>query len=373
MSIKFISDKSTLLSVIQPALHASSTKTTLPVLEGLLFKLEGNDLTVCGYDLEKGIRTSTQVYGASDGSVVLNAQKISGIIKNFSDGEIRFECDEKFIVNIIGGMSDFSIHGIDGEAFPALPELTGDRSFSLDSGRLRDIIHSTSHAVAQTDARPILTGEYFEVSGNSLTVVAADNYRLAICEESGMVSGEAEHKFIVPGKTLGDLVKLIDGDEHPVGIELTRKYIIFNYNGITLFSRILEGEYLDYKKVIPSPGKTFVKINRRDFIECVERASLLVDEKMKTPLRCRFSGGLLNIRCSTQYGKVNDNINIELTGQDIEIGFNNRYLLDALRASKDEFIILTMFSPLMSMTITPVEEKEDSKYLFLVLPMRLKD
>ena len=374
MAIKFISNKATLLSLIIPALAATSTKSTLPALEGLLFSLEENILTVCGYDLEKGVKTSSPVYPNEDGAVILNAQKISAIIRNFPDCEIRFEADEKNIVRISGAMSDFSIHGLAAEAFPNLPELGGDKSFTISQSLLKDIISCTHFAVAQTDARPILTGELFKIEGKKLTVVALDNYRLALREEENAVFGNKnDYSFVVPGKTLTEFSKLLFDIEEMVVIEFTNKYIIFKIKDIIFFSRLLEGEYLDYNRAIPKQNKTFVKLNTSDFINSASRASLLVDEKLKTPLKCNFNGNILDISCSTQYGKVNDNIKIEKEGEDIEIGFNSRYLLDALHSCHDEFINIAMSTPLMSMVITPVKKKENSSYTYLVLPCRLKD
>ncbi|NLN54994.1 MAG: DNA polymerase III subunit beta [Clostridiales bacterium] len=371
MALKFTSDKATLSSVIQPALYATSNKSTLPALEGLLFKLEGNVLTVSGYDLEKGIQTSAVVYGREDGAVVLNSAKISGIIKNFPECDITFEGDEKNLVIIKGGESEFAIHGIDASVFPAMPELKGENKMKIKGGIIKDLIYSTGHAVASADSRPLLSGVLFSLENGNLTVVSTDNFRLALREIRNCVEAESQNYiFIVPGKALNDLAKLITDNDEDVYIEFTRKYVIFRSVDIILFSRLLEGEFLDYKRVIPKTGKTSVKINRLAFIESVERASLIVDEKMRTALRFKFSGQMLNISCETQYGRVNENIGIELTGDDIEIGFNNRYILDALRASRDDEVMLTMSSPLMSMTITPVKDEENSSYVYLVLPMR---
>lgn len=374
MPIKFTSDKSTLLSLISPAMYATSNKSTLPALEGLLFTLKGDELSVCGYDQEKGIKTNSVVHGREDGMIILNSAKISGIIKNLPECTITFDCNDKNIVTIVGADSNFAIHGIDSTAFPTIPELHGENNTKIKATVLRDIINSTCHAIATTDSRPVFMGEQFKVENGDLTVVAADYCRMAIKKVKGCVKSEKDnYSFIVPGKALNDLVRLTSDDEDEIEIEFTRKHVIFKCENMILFSRLLEGDFLDYKTVIPSPGKTFVKINRTAFIESVERASLIIDEKMRTPLHFLFTKGNLEIFCSTQYGKVNDNVRIELEGDDIEIGFNNRYVLDALRACKDEEINLTLFTPLMSMIITPVEKSDDNDYLYLVLPLRLKD
>lgn len=373
MALRFTSDRKTLLSAIMPALAASSNKSTLPALEGLLFELNGNELSVCGYDLEKGVKTVTTVFGEGDGAVILNAQKISAIVRNFPDCDITFEINEKKTVTICGGMSEFSVHALSAEAFPNLPELSGDKSFRINAGLLKEIIASTYFAVAQTDARPILTGEYFEISGEKLTVVALDNHRLAMREETGaIVSGTStEMSFIVPGKSIYEFSKLLSDVNETVVVELTGKHIIMKVGSTVFFSRLIEGEFFDYRKAIPNQNKIFVKVDTGLFIDSVERVSLLIDDNLITPLRCSFKDGNLNVSCSTQYGKVNDNIPVSKEGEDIEIGFNNRYLLDALRACKDELIVASLSSPLMSMVITPAVEKEGSKYLYLVLPMRL--
>lgn len=369
--LRFTSDRKTLLGVVMPALSAASGRSTLPALEGLLFEVKGNDLSVCGYDQEKGVKTSTQVIGEGDGAVILNAQKIAAIIRNFPDCDICFESNEKNIVKITGAMSEFSVHGLAAEAFPNLPELSGEKTFRINAGLLKEMISSTYFAVAQTDARPILTGEFFKIEGNTLTVVALDNYRMALREESSAVACTEDMSFIVPGKSIYEFSKLLTDSEETVVTELTGKHIIMKVGSIIFFSRLIEGEFLDYRKVIPTQNKIFAKIDTASFIESVERASLLIDDKMITPVKCTFEGDVLNISCSTQYGKVNDNIRISKEGEDIEIGFNNRYLLDALRACKEDLILASLSSGIMAMVITPAVKKEGSNFTYLVLPMRL--
>ncbi len=372
--MKFVSDKKTLLSLILPAASAASNKSTLPALEGLLFTLKDEVLTVCGYDLEKGVRTTGTVVSIENGAVIINAQKITSIIRNFPDCDICIESDDRNMVRISGGMSDFTIHGVTAEAFPNLPQLGGENHFLISRPLMKDIINSTVFAVAQSEARPILTGELFMIENRTLTCVALDNFRLAMREEKNCIfENDNRFSFVVPGKALTDLAKLLDDSEDPLRVEFTAKYIIFKLDDVVFFSRLLEGEYLDYKRALPTQNRIFATIDRADFIESAERASLLVDEKLRTPLKCRFEDNSLNISCNTQYGKVNDNIRIKKEGDDIEIGFNNRYLLDALRACKDDKIIASMSTPLMSMIIEPAEKDPDSNYIYLVLPCKLKD
>ena len=372
--MKFISDKKNLLSLILPAATASSNKHTLPALEGLLFTLKGDELTVCGYDLERGVRTFGKVIPGVDGSVIINAQKITSIIKSFPDCDICIESDSRNVVNISGGMTNINIHGVTPEAFPSLPSLGGENAFNISRALMKDIINSTVFAVAQNESRPILTGELFMIADRTLTVVALDNYRLALRTEKNCIfNNDNNFSFVVPGKALSDLARIIDPTDEPLTVEFTAKYIIFKLDDTVFFSRLLEGEYLDYKRALPTNNRIFATVDRLDFIECAERASLLVDEKLHTPLRCRFEDNNLNISCATQLGSADDNINIKKTGDDIEIGFNNKYLLEALRACKDEKIKVSMSSPLMSMIIEPEEPDENSGYTYLVLPVKLRD
>ena len=234
--MKFVSDKKTLLSLIIPAASAASNKSTLPALEGILFKLEGETLTVCGYDLEKGVRTLGSVMPMEEGAVIINAQKITSIIKNFPDCDICIESDDRNMVRITGGMSDFTIHGVTAEAFPNLPDLGGNNAFNIDRALMKDIINSTVFAVAQSEARPILTGELFMIENRTLTVVALDNFRLAIREEKNCVfDNDNRFSFVVPGRALTDLAKLLDDSDEPLRVEFTAKYIIFKLGDIVFF------------------------------------------------------------------------------------------------------------------------------------------
>ena len=374
MAISFVSDKKTLLGLIQPALSATSNRSTLPALEGLLFRLSDNLLTVCGYDLEKGVRTIGTVQPIEEGAVILNAQKVAAIIKIFPDADITFKADEKNMVELSCGPSKFAIHGLTAEAFPNMPELGGDNGFCISQSLMKEIIGSTCFAVSQLDTRPILTGEFFHIENRSITAVALDNYRLALREEKCCIfDNENTFSFVVPGKSLMELQRLLGDSEEMLRVEFTAKYVIFKVGDTVLFSRLLEGEYLDYKRAIPAQNKIFVRLDRNLFEESVERASLMVDEKLKTALRCKFVNNELQINCTTQMGKVNDFLPIKKEGDDLEIGFNNRYLLDALRACKDDELKISLSTPFMSMIIEPAKPSESGSYLYLVLPVKLKD
>ena len=372
MAIKFRAEKKILTEILIPAAAATSNKHTLAQLEGILLVLQGNTLAACGYDLEKGIRTEGEVIGVTDGSVIISASTFLAVIRSMPDGDITVTADDSNTVKIESGMSKFTLHGLSGDTYPNLPELAGDKGFTVKSSVLKKIINATYFAVAKTEARPILMGEYFRIKNGELTVVALDNFRLALRREKDAVVGETNLSFVVPGKSLYDFSRfLTDGDE-TVKVEITAKHIIMSIGNITFFSRLLEGEYADYDRAIPKSNKTFVRVMTAELVSAVERATLIIDPKIKTPLKCLFTDGTLNITCTTQAGTINENINIDKEGADIEIGFNNQYLLDALRACGEESIKASLSTPLMSMILTDGSENfDDSSFLYLVLPYRL--
>lgn len=376
MGISFLSNKKTLLDLIQPALTAASSKSTLPALEGLLFQLEENQpiLTVCGYDLEKGVKTSGTVIPKQPGAVILKAQKIASLIRMLPDCDITFEADDRNTVRISAGPNDFTLHGLTAEAFPSIPELGGENAFCISQSLMKEMINSTCFAVSQEDSRPILKGEFFHIENRSITVVALDNCRLAMREEKECVfDNESSFSFVVPGKSLTELSRLLRDTDDMLRVEFTAKYVIFKMDDIILFSRLMEGEYMDYKRAISAQNKIFVKINRQDFEDAVARAALMIDEKNKMPLSCRFEGDTLQVAGAAHDGNGNVMVKIEKEGEDLKIGFNHRYLLDALRASHDEEIRVSLSSAFGSMMIGPVTASDTGSYLYLVLPVKLRD
>ena len=372
MAIKFKTDKQNLLSLILPAASLASSKSTLPALEGILLSLDGNTLSICGYDLEKGVQCKGEVFSSEDGEIIVNAQKIAAIVKSMPEGEISFECKSKDIVEIKGNMSDFSIQGLSANAYPNLPSFGGKKSFSIEKETVKNLIQKTYFAVSQNDARPILMGEYIELEENEIKIVSLDNFRLALrTKKSKLSSTEEKINFVVPGKSLIEFSKLIEDNDDPVKIEVSEKHIVMSFDNKVFFSRLLEGEFIDYERALPKANKISVKINKEDLISSVERAALIVDEKLRTPIRCNFSGNDLIISCSTSHGSVNEVIAIEKEGPDIEIGFNYRYLLDALRNADDDILTLGMSTPNLSMVISG-ESEEKGSYTYLVLPCHLK-
>lgn len=369
--MKIKADKKVLLDAVLPTLAALSNKALIPALECIYVKAENSTLTVTGYDLAKGVITETNVMIEEEGAILLNAQKFSSIIRTLPDGMIEISVDKDMKVTIISGRIKFEIIGIPTEGYPSIPELNGDRKFEIPKGILKKLCQQLLFSVSLDDKRPVLTGIYFEIDSDKLSAVSCDGFRLSIRNEK--VVSEETMKFIVPGKTLSDLVKLLDDSDTTISVELTNKHIIMHFDNLFFFSRLIEGDYIDYMRTIPKDSEIEVKVRLEDLIRSLERAGLVIDERVKSPVKIEVVPDGLILSCDSVNGKVRDEIKAEVKGTPLEIGFNNKYLLEALRAadiSSDEEIIMKLRSPLVGMSITSPEHND---YFYLVLPVRLKE
>jgi len=258
------------------------------------------------------------------------------------------------------------------EEYPEIPVISEEKSFRIPADTLRSMISQTLFAVSQDAATPVLTGTLFELKGGTLYLVSVDGCRLALRKEP--VNCSESFKFVAPGKTLSELLKLIgkfSGEEdEEVLVKLGSKHLVFECGGYTVLSRLLEGEFIDYNTAIPKEKKTRIVLSAREFAESINRASIIISEKIKNPVKARFEEGKVSISCETSVGKVNDSIPVKLEGDPVRIGFNNKYMTDALKASEEDEIAMeinTAFSPIKLLPL------EGDSFVFLVMPMRLKD
>ncbi len=372
MGVKFRAEKEDLLKLISPAATGATNKSTLPALEGILFRLEGDELTLCGYDLERGVYVTGMVIGENDGAVILNAQKITSIIKALPDGEILFTGDEKNSVTVKCGLSEYVMHGSSADMYPNLPNFEGDVAFDIKGGVIKRIVSGTHFAISQVDKRPVLMGELFRINGSTVSVTALDNFRIAIWSEDNAIENcDGDMEFIIPGKSLFEFSRHITDPNEMVHVEKTMKHIIFSFENIIFFSRLTEGPYLAYERQIREESKIKVKVNKQDLIESVERVSLFVDEKNKTPIQCTFTSNMLNIFCFNELGRVNESVIVDKDGPDLEIWFNYKFILEALRACCEDEIVLELNSEIHAVQIQNSKENE-KRFLHLILPMKIK-
>ncbi|MGI5894615.1 MAG: DNA polymerase III subunit beta [Candidatus Merdivicinus sp.] len=368
--MKFICDKTILCEAVNNVSPAVSAKSTLMALECILLRCRNGQLSVIGYNLELGITKQLTVQSSENGDIILNARLFGEIINRMPNTELTISTDDKLLTIIKGGGVHFTILGMSADEYPEIPVVSEEHSFRLPAETLRSMISQTLYAVSQDTSTPVLTGTLFEKKGENLYLVSVDGCRLALRKEP--VDGAEDFRFVVPGKTLSELLKLTartDGEE-AVQVKVGTKHILFECGGYTVISRLLEGEFIDYRAAIPKEYKTRLTISARMFLESINRASIIISEKIKNPVKAVFENGEALISCETAMGKVSDSIPVQLEGEPVRIGFNNKYMTDALKASElDELVIEinTAFSPIKLLP------QEGDHFVFLVMPMRLKD
>ena len=317
--------------------------------------------------MELGITTVIPAFVMEPGKAVLSAKLFSDIVRRTPAETVTVSVDEKNMATLESGYSRFSIIGIPAEEFPELPKLSDSTQISLPGALLKSMIRQTLFAIAESDAKPIHQGSLFSLENGILDVVSVDGYRLAVRREP--VDFSEDLSFVVHGKTLSELLKLIKDSEEPVEISAGRRHILFKIDNYTVISSLLEGEFLNYKAAIPPESQTEVVLKTREAIDSVERVSLLITDRLKSPIRCLFDNNEVKLNCTTSMGRASDQLDVEMTGQSVEIGFNNRYLLEALRNTECDEVKVQLGGPLSPMKVVP---KEGDSFLFLVLPVRLK-
>lgn len=365
--MKILCERSVLSEAVQNVSRAVSAKSTIPALEGILLKAQNDALTLTGYDLELGISTTIQAKVEQPGAIVLSAKIFADIIRRMPSERVSISVDEKLLTEIDGEVTHFTILGMDPADYPEYPSVEDTTEFKLSDELLKSMIDQTLFAIAVSDAKPVHTGSLFDLSDKTLHVVSVDGYRLAMRTEP--INTEETLSFIVPGKTLSEVSKLLAASEEEVSLMVAKKHIIFDIHGYQVVSRLLEGEFLDYKAAIPQNSQTTVAISTREFIDSIERTSLIISDRLKSPLRVNFDDNLIKMSCTTPIGKSYDELCCKVQGDAVEMGFNNKYLLDALRAACCDEVKLIINGPLSPMKVVPTGSDE---FLFLVLPVRLK-
>lgn len=367
--MKFSCEKALLQAAISTTSRAVSPKSSIPALEGILLQADST-LRLTGYNLETGIRTTVPADIQSGGTLVLGARLFGEIIRKLPDDMVTISA-EHYMVNIKCGMSEFNILGTDPEEFPELPTVEYQNSFLIQQQSLRSMISQTLFAVSDNESRPIHTGSLFEVEGQELTIVSVDGYRLALRRESiESREGAESFSFVVPGAALGEVEKICSDTEQTAAVTQGARHIMFKVGDTMLVSRRLEGEFLAYRQAIPRNNAIKVEGDARTLLSSIDRVSLIISDKLKSPLRCVFGDNILDINTKTAIGDAADQCPLEGDGGGLEIGFNNKYLMDALKAAPADRVRLELSSGVSPCVILPAEGEE--KFLYMVLPVRLK-
>lgn len=368
--MKFSCNTRKLSDACNNVMRAVSAKVTIPTVEGILMECGSDTLSLTGYDFEFGINTTLNATVAEPGAIVINAKIICDIIRNISAQTITVEANGTS-VSISAGAAQYNINGIDANEYPELPSVSGGFPLFINQSVLQKMVTQTVFAVADNErAKPVHTGLKFEVTLNQLRLVGVDGYRLAIRTETIHYDGE-EVTFIVPKKTIRELIKLIgDDSDKDISISVGKRHIVFEIEEYSIISRLLDGEFLDYNAAIPKTCTTTALVNTGDAIECIDRTVPVIENSSKNPIRCLFDKDEMRVSTVSALGRMVDYTHANVSGDRVEIGFNSRYLLDALNASDTDQIKIELNGPVSPVKILPLTGED---FLFLVLPMRLKN
>ncbi|MBQ2739705.1 MAG: DNA polymerase III subunit beta [Oscillibacter sp.] len=367
--MKFSCEKVLLQSAISVAGRAVAPKSSIPALEGLLLHV-AEQVTVSGYNMQTGIRTAVPAQVSAQGDIVLNARLFGDIIRRMPDDIVVFTADDKLTVHLSCGDSDFDISGISAADYPELPEVEDEYGMSIQQKTLRDMIDQTAFAVSTNEARPVHTGALFEIGDAGLTMVAVDGFRLAYRKEPLENLQGGAFSFVAPGSALNE-VKNICGDTDDLAhVTLGKRHLLFEVGATQLICRRLEGEFLDYKRAIPRNNPISILAETKDLIRSIDRVSVVISDKLKSPVRCSFEHDKVYLSAKTGNGEAKDVCTVSGDGQGLEIGFNNRYLMEALRYAPADTVKIELNTGITPAIIVPANGEDN--FLYMVLPVRLK-
>ena len=368
--MKFTCNTKELSNACNNVIRAVSVKATAPAIEGILIECGSDTLSLTGYDFEFGINTILNVDVVEPGAIIINAKVLCNIIKTLADEYVTIETNDTAI-SIISGAAQYSITGIDADDYPELPPVNNKYQLQLPQNLLYSMVNQTLYAVAESESsKPVYTGLKFEMTTNQLKLIGVDGYRLAIRTEKVNYDGE-DLTFIVPKKTIRELMKLVNIEEDKnINIKVAKTLIIFEIDNYSIISRLLDGDFIDYRAAVPKTISTTVLINTTDAIDCIERTLPVIENNQKNPIRCLFDADKMRVSTVSTLGRVVDYTHANTSGVRVEIGFNSKFLLDALNATGSTEVKIKLNGPVSPVTIEPLN---DENYLFLVLPMRLKN
>ncbi len=365
--MKLTFQKDDLQNAINIVLKAVPSKTTMSILECILIDAEDSQIKLTANDMELGIETKVEGTIVNGGKIALDAKLFSEIVRKFSGGDspITIESDGNFNTVISCDNSVFNIQGRDGEEFSYLPFIEKDHYICLSQFSLRDVIGQTIFSISPNDSNKMMTGELFQVHADLLKVVSLDGHRMSIRNVT-LKDTYDDIKVIVPGKTLSEISKILGGDnEKEVLIYFSKNHILFEFDDTIVVSRLIEGEYFRIEQMLSSDYATKVTINRREFLDCIDRASILIRENDKKPIILNITDNVMQLKMNSSFGTMNAEVLIRKTGKDLMIGFNPKFLLDALRIIDDEEVDLYMMNPKSPCFI----KDENENYIYLILPV----
>ncbi|MBE6684599.1 MAG: DNA polymerase III subunit beta [Ruminococcaceae bacterium] len=382
--MKIVFNRQEISNKIAPLMSVVSGKSTLTAAEGILIEANSPDCcTLTAFDLEKGIKITVDADVIEQGSYIINAQKFNQTLRVMNGEEITLTVDNNLCVIFECGKSSHRTGALKAEDFPEIPDLQSEKGFIVNQAQFKKMLSKISYAMGVNEPRPVLNGCFIRTEEGKINVVACDGFKLAVCSaESELKKLEnsdrgVEFSFIVPVKSVNEIVKLLsDDDDDTVTVYMSHKNMVIAFEGLTFFTRLIVGEFVDYNRIIIKNHKIEVKASKQDILAALEKASLITEERIagsvRSHVRIEVCGDILKVSAVSSAGSIYDEFNIEHEGDDISIAFNNRFLIDSVRACRSETIKLSMSSPLMGINVEPCDEESGSE-LFMLLPVRTRD
>lgn len=363
--MKLVFAKGNLLKSVNIVMKAVPSKTTMPILECILIDASANIIKFTSNDMELGIETSVEGTIEERGIIALDAKIFSEIVRRLPDSYVTIETNDNLMVTITCENSKFNIPGKSGEDFSYLPMIEKNDCITISQFSLKEVIRQTIFSIAANENNKLMTGELFEIKNNILKVISLDGHRIAI-RKIELNDSYEDKKVVVPGKTLNEISKILSGEiEDKVNIFFTDNYVMFEFEQTKVVSRLIDGEYFRIDQMLSSDYETKVQINKREFLSCIDRATLLVKEGEKKPIIINIENESMQLRIDSPMGSMKEDIHIEKEGKDIMIGFNPKFLMDALRVIDDDMISIYLVNPKAPCFI----KNDEESYIYLILPI----
>lgn len=363
--MKLVCTKSELLSAVNTVSKAVPSKTSMSILQCILIDASGSDIKLIANDTELGIETTVNGRIEDKGKIALDAKLLSDIVRNLPDDDVTIECDYSLKTDIICGKANFTIIGKPADEFTYLPKVERLDSIYISQFSLKEVIRQTIFSISENDNNKMMAGELFDINGDILKVVSLDGHRISI-RKVNLKNTYNNRKVIVPGKTLNEIIKIIPGDtDKDVRIYFTGKHIIFEFNNTVVVSRLIDGEYFNIDQMLSSDYETKISINKKQLLDSINRSLLFVKENDKKPIIMKIDDEQITVNINSTFGKLNEEISITKQGKDMLIGFNPKFVMDALRVIDDEQIDMYLVNPKAPCFIKNTEET----YVYMVLPV----
>ena len=382
--MKIIFNRQEISNKISPLMSVVSGKSTLTAVEGILIEANSSDsCTMTAFDLEKGIKITVDCEVLEEGSYIINAQKFNQTLRVMDGEDITLTVDNKLGVLFECGKSSHRTGALKAEDFPEIPDLVSEKGFIIGQAQLKKMLAKVSYAMGINEPRPVLNGCFIKTSEDEMNVVACDGFKLAVCTADAELKKlensdkGVDFSFIVPVKSVNELTKLLsDDDDDKVTVYMSHKNMVVSFDDLTFFTRLIVGEFVDYNRIIIKNHKIEVKASKQQILAALEKASLITEERIagsvRSHVKVEICEDIMKVSAISSAGSIYDEFNIEHTGDDISIAFNNRFLIDSIRACRSDIVKLSMSSPLMGINVEPCDDEGGSE-LFMLLPVRTRD